>query len=366
MRAKMLIVIVIITILTASYGFSATIGAWYGCPAPGPNQPAVDANKPACTPGTGSWKDAYWNKEGIKLPPPSINTSEEIKIVRSKTVCTLDSNAGNYVCKLSIAGGAAEANAPRLEIVNGGVLGIGEFRVGAGGSNANGPCGCVNQTGGTVNLSNNLILGRYGTSSNNPNEAKGFYTISGGSITCNPTNTKGGLYIAGNSSAGATEGTFTVAGNAANINFKKLYVTSSGAGGAKGTVEFKIGSSGVSPIRVSESVSIGLVGANATARLLVSATAEPPKANILLIDNQGSMPITGTFNTVNGNPATEGAAVVLSFGGNNYNYSLTYKGGAGGNDVMLFRSAQQPAAKPAPAATATPAATPNTPAAPAK
>ena len=359
----LLIVTAIITILTAGNGFSATIGTWFGCPAPDPNQPAGDANRPACVPGTGSWKGVYWNKERINLPAGPGNSSNEIKIIRAKTVCTLDSDAGNYLCKLSIAGGGEEANAPRLEIVTGGQIGIGEFRVGCGGATASGPVGCVNQTGGTVKLANNLLIGRYGTSSTNPNEGKGFYTISGGTITCDAANTKGGLYI-GASSGEPTEGTFTVAGNSANISFKKLYIANNT--GSVGTVAFKIGPAGVNPIRVSDNISIDEAAAASTAKLIVSAIGEPPKAekaDILLIENQGSGPVNGVFDTVNGIPAPEGAGVILSFGGNNYNYNLTYKGGIGNNDIML-RYVPAPAAPAAvtPAATEPPA--PPAPAAP--
>jgi hypothetical protein len=220
-----------------------------------------------------------------------------------------------------------------------------------------GGVGCINQTGGTLNLADNLLVGRYGTSEKNPNYGKGFYTISGGTIACLATNAKATLYIAGAGGEGASDGTFTIVGNAANISFKQLYIGSNGTNtGCTGILEYKIGSSGVSPIRVSDSVSIDPMGTSSTAKLIVSVTAEPPKGNILLIENQGSTPVSGTFDTVNGNPAAEGAAVAVSFGGKNYNYTLTYKGGAGSNDVMLISSS-------APAAA--PAAAPNTPPAPA-
>lgn len=335
--------VVLIIAFTAGDGFSATIGTWFGRPEADANHPIVDTNKPV---GTGSWKEAYWNKEGINLPPAPGSSSDEIKIIRAKTVCTLDSDVGNYASKLSIAGGGEEANAPRLEIIDGGQIGIGEFRVGCGGSTKGGPLGCVNQKGGTVKLGDNLVIGRYGTSGSNPNEGKGFYTISGGTIICDPANTKAGLYIGGFKGAGPTEGTFTVVGNTADISVKKLSIASDGTGGCKGTLEFKVGPAGVSPIKVSDSVSIDLAGADANAMLAVSATGEPPKTDILLVDNQGKGPVTGIFDTVNGNPAAEGASVVLSFGGNNYGYTLTYKGGAGANDIVL-RYALQPAAAPA-------------------
>jgi hypothetical protein len=223
-----------------------------------------------------------------------------------------------------------------------------------------GGIGHVNQTGGTVNLADNLMVGRYGTSTTNPNNGKGFYTISGGTITCLSTNTKGCLYVGGAGGMGPSEGTFTIAGNAANVSFKKLYVGSDGVNtSATGTLEFKIGSTGVSPIRLSDEINIDAKGAASTAKLIVSATAEPPKANILLAENQGSGLVNGIFDTVNGNPAPEGAPVVLSFGGNNYNYTLTYKGGSGNNDIILLY-APAPATTAAPAAPAPPVSAPNT------
>lgn len=353
MKLKMLSMVVLIIALLASNGHSVTIGQWFGY--------RTDANNPAAAgkqPGTGTWKEALWNKERIKLPAGPSTSKDEIKIVRAKTVCTLDSDAGSYLCRLSVAGGSEDANAPKLEIVNGGVLSIGDVRVGAGGISAQGGIGWINQTGGTLNLAENLSVGRYGTSEKNPNYGKGFYTISGGTIACLATNAKATLYIAGAGGSGASEGTFTIVGNAASINFKKLYIGSDGSNtGCTGTLEYKIGSSGVSPIRVSNSVFIDPLGTSSTAKLIVSATAEPPKGNVLLIENQGSTPVSGTFDTVNGNPAAEGASVAVSSGGKNYNYTLTYKGGAGNNDVMLL-SSSAPAAAPAPAA-------PNTPAAPA-
>lgn len=347
----MLIVIVIITLI-AGDGFSATVAQWLGYQA--------DANNPAAgkQSGTGTWKESLW-REGIKIPQPgpTITSKDEIKIVRAKSVCTLDSDAGSYACRLSIAGGSEDTNAPTLEIVKGGVMGMGDVRVGAGGTSRQGGIGRINQTGGTLNLAGNLLVGCYGTSQNNPNYGKGFYTISGGTIACLAENAKATLYIAGGGGQGASDGTFTIVGNAANISFKQLYIGSDGSNtGCTGILEYKIGSSGVSPIRVSNSVSIDPLGASSTAKLIVSATAEPPKGNILLIENQGSTPVSGIFDTVNGNPATEGASVAVSSGGKNFNYTLTYKGGAGSNDVMLI-SSSAPAAAPAPA-------TPNTPPAP--
>jgi hypothetical protein len=354
---KCLGVIILLTAVFVSTGFSASLATWQGAPENDPNKHAA---------GTGKWTDAYWKPDG-KLPaPPSI--PGEIKLNKPQTVCTVDSNVGIYAFKLTITGGTDATTAPKLEILKGANLGVAEFRVGGGGAASTGGAGCVKQTGGTLNLGNKLIIGRFGTSQNNPNEAKGFYTISGGTITYQAINPDPTIYIG---AAGAAEGTLTVVGKGANIGIKKLYVGGDGKkSGGTGTLEFKIDANGVSPIKVEDGVFIDSAAAATTAKLAVSATGAP-KGDILLVDTTGSAPVTGIFDTVNEKPATEGAEVVLNSAGNNYFYKLTYKGG-NGNDIMLKFDHTAPGAAPAaakpaaPSAPATPApAKPAAPAAPA-
>jgi hypothetical protein len=336
MKSKTLIAIILLVVFTGSISFADTVATWAGAL-------AGDANHPVA--GTGSWKNAFWNKganKGVNIPASPCIASDDIKITKAGTICTLDSDAGNYICKLSLAGGSDKATAPKLEIVNGGRLGIGEFRVGAGGASSAGAIAFVNQTGGTVTLASNLIVGRRGGSGSNPNTGEGYYTISGGTIAYAPENIKGCLYVAGTGEvSGPSEGTFTVVGGAANITFRKLYVGSDGTKtGGSGTLEFKIDSGGVSPIRLSDAESIILdnKGADSIAKLVVSLTAAPPAGDILLVENTSKKAVSGTFDKVNGNPAPEGAAVILNSGGVDYKYILTYKGGAGSNDIVLMRA----------------------------
>jgi hypothetical protein len=348
---KCLSVIILLMVVFVSTGFSTTMGTWQGAPA--------DANHPANLVGTGKWTDAYWKPTG-QLPPPPSTSDQEIKISKPKTVCTADSNIGNYACRLTITGGADIASAPKLEIAKGTNLGILEFRVGGGGAAATGGFGCVVQTGGTLNINGKLLIGRFGSSSNNPNDAKGFYTISGGTITY-PATSDGFLCLG---AYGASEGTLTIVGKAASISVKKLSV---GGDGKKqsgtGTLGFKVDANGVSPIKVADGVSIDTAGQATTAKLAVSAIGAPPKADILLIDNLGNAQIAGIFDTVNEKAAIEGAEVVLNAAGNNYFYKLTYKGGSN-NDLMLKFDHVAPGAAPAAPAAVKPAA-PAAPAAPA-
>jgi len=334
MKLKWISTIVLLIVLVSSNGFSATIARWVGAP-------AGDANQAA---GTGLWKDAYWSP-GPSIPPGPAIIDDELKITEPNTVCTVDSDAGNYVCKMSISGGSDISNMPKLEIVEGGNLGIGEFRVGAGGSAKTGTMGCVNQTGGTLCLAKDLKIGRASTSKSNPNDGKGFYTISGGTIECKDNSSSGRLYVGGNGSGETpSEGTFTVAGSGSEIRVKKLYVGNDGKKGkGSGRLEFKIDAKGVSPIQTG-AIYLDQGGATTTTKLVVIAIAGPPKADILLVDNQGSGSVNGAFDTVNDKSASQGADVVLSFEDVNYNYSLTYKGGASGNSIMLRFKTSAPAA----------------------
>jgi hypothetical protein len=227
-----------------------------------------------------------------------------------------------------------------MEIVAGGSIGMKEMRIGAGGATGSTTVtGYLDHTGGTLNVygDGDIYIGRQGNAAGKI--GVGYYTISGGTIVCDATTTtKGGLYVGG---ASGTEGqigsigTFTVVGDDASITMKKLYV------GAQtvtrygtGTLEFKIDVSGVSPIRLTDASSIILdqAGANSTANLVVSLLAAPPSGVILLVENTNTGAVSGTFDTLNGGSAAEGASVVL--GGNTY--TLTYQGGVGGNDIVLI------------------------------
>ncbi|MDD5010931.1 MAG: hypothetical protein PHQ00_02280 [Phycisphaerae bacterium] len=345
MKMKQLSTAILLAVILAGTGFSGTIANWQGAP-------SGDANHPE---GTGLWTGPYWNNPPTNIKEPPAFPGDEIKITKPKKVCTINSNVGDYVCKLSISGGPDLATAPKLEIVDGAQLAIGEFRVGAGGSAKTGTIGCVVQAGGTLIMNDNIKLGRASTSADNPNDGKGFYSISGGTIKPAENASRAGLLVGGNGSGETpSEGTFIVTGKKASISVKKLYVGNDGYKGAgKGTLEFRLDSEGVSPIQSEGGVYLDQGQEATTTELIISAVAAPPKADIILVDNQGGSPVTGTFDTANGNPASEGAEVVVSFANNKYYYKLTYTGGEGSNDIMLTFDRQE-AAAPAAAAPAEP------------
>jgi hypothetical protein len=135
------------------------------------------------------------------------------------------------------------------------------------------------------------------------------------------------------STASNTVGKFTVDGNSASITMKKLYVGSDGTGTdfGTGTVEFKIGDSGVSKIHVTDAGGTILdAGGTGVANLVVSFTGSAiPDGNIVLIENTNTGAVSGTFDTLNGGSAAEGTHITLA--GNTY--SLTYQYAT--NDIAL-------------------------------
>lgn len=334
---KRLSLVVLFVAVMANNGFAATVGTWYG--AAGPDPPA----------GTGSWADPYWNSaRDLYLTPPG-TAGDEVKITRDATVCTVASVIGNCNWTTSIGSLMTGGAAARMEILAGGSIGMKEMRIGAGGATGSAAItGYLDQTGGTFSIYNDgdVYVGRMGNAAEK--KGIGYYTISGGTLTVDilTTTTKGRLYVGGNSGTegmNGAEGTFTIVENDATILMRKLYVGAQTATRyGTGTLEFKIGAEGVSPIQLTtaDSIILDQAGALSTANLVVSLVDVPPIGDILLVENQSTGDVVGAFDTVNGIPAVEGAAVALSFGGTDYHYQLTYKsaGGADGlaNDIMLI------------------------------
>jgi hypothetical protein len=273
---------------------------------------------------TGNWAEPNkWTGDGIP------NGSSEVLIRYADSRCVLDSNAGNWPTaqRLRVYGDA------NLEIADGAALrGISWIRVGT----SEGP-GFVKQTGGLVCLKGGKDNSKLTIGYENGSQGSK-YVISGGTITFFDAD----AYLIIGYRGG--EGTLTVVGTGPKIEMRKLYVggdlvEKAGAG----NLEFRIASDGVSPLRLSESIHIDREGGASTANLIVNAVAEPPKADIVLIEDKGYSGIEGTFDTLTDarstGPAAEGATVVLKYGDTECNYKLTYRYDAAGdgnaNDVGL-------------------------------
>jgi len=312
---KRLSLVALLISLMASGAFAVTSFNW-------------DPNK------AGDWNDPNKWLDGNGNPAGSTpDGTAQIQIRRSGSQCTLDTSVGEDWAKAQRFRVYDEAV---LNIVDGGsLLGASWLRVGTADGHAK-----LNQTGGVIRLkrssdNSKLHIGDAGGSQGST------YTMSGGTLT----------YLDGDGSLWAGyrggEGKFTVVGTGPKILMRKLYVGGDMAPKAgAGTIEFKIGPNGISPIQISNSVHIDRDGEGSKASLLVSTTAIPPKADIVLIEDTSGGRVEGVFETVNGNPAPEGAPVVLSYSGTDYHYKLTYKHDAGGdgnkNDVALIYVSEPP------------------------
>jgi hypothetical protein len=107
------------------------------------------------------------------------------------------------------------------------------------------------------------------------------------------------------------------------LNVGNYYGTNYGTG----TIQFLIAAAGVSPIVLTSDINAVNIStiSGYTTNLLVSGTPTDTSANILLIDNQGSSAVIGSFNFIGPNSshlvsAAEGAAILLG----SHPYTLTY------------------------------------------
>ena len=248
----------------------------------------------------GNWTDpAGWSESR----PPS--GAEEVKVRGQEAICTLNTSTGDWGVgqRMRVYEGA------RLIIEDGAeLLGTGWMRVGATDT------GYLVQTGGLLRLTQGKDTGKLGVGDQAGSD--GSYTISGGSLAYSGD---GGDLLIG---ARGGRGTFTIVSAEPSIAMNNLYVGNQA--GASGTLEFQIGAAGVSPINLAGTAYLDPEGTDTVAALILSLLDAPPvEQDILLITGT----IQGTFDTVNGAPAAEGASVALNFAGSDYAYTLTYADG---------------------------------------
>jgi len=266
----------------------------------------------------GNWSEAdLWSAGYVPTG------EEEVKIRNEGTICTINTSTEDWG-----AGQRCRVYEGATLIIEEGaeLLGAGWMRVGAG------DAGYVQQTGGLLRLTAGKDSAKLGIGDSGGSD--GHYTISGGAMTYLDNEEKpGGQLIVG---ARGGQGILTIIGTGASIQMDSLIVGNQA--GASGTLEFQVDAAGVSPIGLDDSASIDPEGDETTAALLVSAIGEPLMADILLVDLPDDANSANPFDTVNGEPALEGASVVLSLEGGNYYYNLTYIGGAGNDIVLTFDS----------------------------
>ena len=285
-----------------------------------------------------------WNTTvpGVEPPTPSNSLpdgADETRIRGSGVVVTLNSNSvWTNPGALSNRGRMRVYSDATLNIVEGGSLeNVGWLRVGESSGGAGNQLGYMNQSGGLVKLAPSKDKGKIGIG-DTTSVAGSYYTISGGTITY--TADSDGQLIVG---ARGGIGKFVVQGTAPVIQLKNLYVGGDTGYNSQGTLEYDIGAAGVSAIQCLNTPSLD-IGASSVANLVLTLTAaiNDPLAPIVLVKNASASAVLGIFDQLNGviGAATEGAPVVLSFGGTNYGYKLTYlynaDGGAIGNDIALI------------------------------
>jgi hypothetical protein len=253
------------------------------------------------------WNDAVgnWTEADVWTLAHLPTVDEEVKIRGTDAVCTLNTSTGDWGVgqRMRVYEGATLIVEDGAEL-----LGAGWMRVGAK------DAGYVEQTGGLVRLQDGKDSAKLGIGDSGGSD--GHYTISGGTLTYD-SGSLGQLLVG---ARGGT-GTLTIIGSSSTIQMDSLIVADAAA--ASGTLEFQIGSDGVSPISLADTASLDPEGNETLAVLVLSLIDAPPAGqDILLIDGA----VEGTFDTVNGNPAPQGTEVVLSYGGTDYLYTLTYSG----------------------------------------
>ncbi len=268
---------------------------------------------------TGNWADPCgWVDK--RLP----KGEEEVQIIGAKSVCTLNTSTGDWGI-----GQRMRVHTQAALLVQDGaqLLGAGWFRVGAGSA------GTVNQAGGLVQIQDgSKDKARLGIGDSAGSD--GLYIISGGTLTY-ANSADGRLQIG----ARGGKGKLTIVGDAAKIVMGQLIIPDQANG--NGTLEFKVGAKGVTPLVAKSGVSLDSLGAQTTAALLVTAMDAPPSADIVLVDNQAATAVAGVFDTVNGNPASEEAPIVLGAAGKECTYTLSYVGGTGNDIVLVYKSSKR-------------------------
>jgi hypothetical protein len=264
--------------------------------------------------GVGNWTDPnLWDVGSV---PGSVQPANYVNIMEPNTVCTVNTDTGAF------AGGNQRMqvdNGATLVLEEGGVLAANTWsRIGVSG------VGTLIQTGGLFEVQNDKLgIG-------DKDSGTGYYIMSGGTLT--HAGDRGDLGVGSRTGTG----TFTVIGTVPVIQMEELIVCE--RDNANGTVEFVLDANGVSPIVLSNTATIDAQGDTTTSALVVRATAVPPMTDILLVDITSENAVVGAFDTVNGNPATEGAQMVVSSGSVENTYTLTYMGGTGNDIVLLYQS----------------------------
>ncbi|MBN1788704.1 MAG: PEP-CTERM sorting domain-containing protein [Sedimentisphaerales bacterium] len=328
-----LITVIVITIITNSAfavyywdpdsSRAPLIGSWSNASnwvATNSTMPPLPGNAPQVQPADGDQEIQVYGAAG--LPKPIVNVDSDV------TFSVWYSN------RVRFFGGAT------VNIIPGGTLaGIGWLRVGEGSQANEGTTSAVIQTGGLMAFENGIRdeykdpAGLTISDGGSGSDCEGLYHISGGTMTyLHPEATAGGHLRIGDRGG---VGTMRVTGTAPVVHMGALEI--GGRAGktdlsrvADGTLMFDIKADGVSPIIIDDYVNVHTYEPSTT-HLVVNLTEclNGPSDNIILVDNRGTDPVVGYFDTFNGGYAYEGAYADI---GNGVIVQLSYHAGDG-NDI---------------------------------
>ncbi|MBN1788703.1 MAG: PEP-CTERM sorting domain-containing protein [Sedimentisphaerales bacterium] len=313
----------------------------------------------ARAPLIGSWSDvSNWVASNSTEPGPAGNIpqlqpadgDQEIQVYGAaglpKPIVYVDDDQ-TFTCwysnRVRFFGGAT------VNIIPGGTLqGIGWLRVGEGSQANEGTTSAVIQTGGLMAFENGVRddykdpAGLTISDGGSGSDCEGLYHISGGTMTyLHPEATAGGHLRIGDRGG---VGTMRVTGTAPVVHMGALEM--GGRAGktdlsrvADGTLVFEMTADGVSPIIVDDYVDVHTYEPSSTHLVVwLTEALDDPWGDIVLVDNRGTDPVHGQFDTFNDGFAYEGVRVYLS---NGTWRMLTYRYNAdtmslGGNDIALY------------------------------
>lgn len=270
---------------------------------------------------SGNWSvDANWST-GTK-PDDTQNVNLRYSAV---SICTLNTNEGLFAVRLFMSNGQT------LNIEDGGSIGFAWTRIGYGGPAA------VNMSGdGTYVLNNDdLYIGEYNGSC--------VWTMSDSSsiVLADASQTDDNLYIGKDG-----DGILRLIGSNVTVTPSRIdfgWVRTAGCTPAA-TIEYVMDAGGAGTVVVQKINRLGDAGS--TAHLVLSATADLPQEDIILIEATDADGIggNGVFNTMNGGSAAEGTFIVL--GGNLYSLTYAYDaaGDSNNNDIALVYESDSTAA----------------------
>lgn len=268
--------------------------------------------------GSINWKAAFgnWANGANWSTGTKPDGTATINLRAKGGLCTLNTNEGLLNARLVVSNGQT------FNIETGGRIGMAWTRIGYGG-----PAEVTMSGNGTFVLNNDdLYIGEI--------DGSAVWTMSDTSsiMLADPSRDDDNLYIGKDGN-----GLLRLIGSGISIRASRLdmgWIRTAGTA-PSATIEYVMDGGGAARVVVQRIYRLGEPGS--TTHLVLSATSPLPKRDIVLIEATGGFPTggKGTFDLLNGGPATEGTT--LRLGGNRYALTYTYdaNGDKRNNDIAL-------------------------------